>query len=292
MNEPDKLQAVQDILASQPETDADGSQDASDADRQDEEAVVDGGTDSGPGEVDQQEPDEPESLEADAEGDEGDFDAVALKDIAERLNLDAADLYDVDIPLGKGESVTLGELKDAFKEYGPVKEAQEKIAAQKDEYERSIMQTRAELNGILAVIPPELRQAILENGRQYNANWETNQREQALEAIPEWKDPDQLAKDRDAIVDVGAEYGFSAAEMQYTNDARTLRMLRDFTRLKAQVAEMNAAAKTKRKAPSAPGKQNTRRLTQRRLKDALANAKSSTDMREKRQAVQYLIGNK
>lgn len=291
MNEPDKLQAVQDILASQPEADVDGSANESEPAGQDQEVHDDGGTESRDGEVHGQEPDEPEGVEADTEADAADDAAVALKDVAERLNLEAADLYDVEIPLGKGEAVTLGELKDAFKEYGPVKEAQEKIASQKDEYERSIMQTRAELNGILAVIPPELRQSILESGRQYNANWETQQREQALEAMPEWKDPDQLAKDRDAIVDVGAEYGFSAAEMQYTNDARTLRMLRDFTRLKAQVAEMNAAAKTKRKAPSAPGKQNTRRLTQRRLKDALANAKSSTDFREKQKAVQYLIGN-
>ena len=290
MNEQgEKLQQVKDLLAAESEADIDGSQDAGEPVGQDQEDHDDGGDGPQPSELDEQESIEPEGVEDDAEADETDDAAVALKDIAERLNLDAADLYDVEVPLGKGESTTLGELKDAFKEYGPIQEAKEQLDKQRDEYERSIMQTRAELNGILAVIPPELRQSVIENGRQYNTQWETTQREQVLEVIPEWKDPDKLAKDRDAIVSVGAEYGFSEPEMQYTNDARTLRMLRDFTRLKAEVAEMKTAAKTKRKAPTAPGKQNTRRLTQRRLKDALANAKSSTDMREKRKAVSYLM---
>ena len=293
MNEQaEKLQQVKDLLATESEANLDGSEDEGQPVGQDQEGDADGGVGPQPGELDEQEHDEPESVEDVAASDEADDAAVTLKDLAERLNLEAADLYDVDIPLGKGESTTLGELKDAFKEYGPVQEAREAIDKQRDEYERSIMQTRAELNGILAIIPPELRQAVIENGRQYNSQWETTQREQVLEAIPDWKDPDKLAKDRDAIVSVGAEYGFSEPEMQYTNDARTLRMLRDFTRLKAEVAEMKAAAKTKRNAPTAPGKQNTRRLTQRRLKDALANARQSSDMGEKRKAVQYLMQSK
>ena len=258
------------------------------------QAEPDGGTDSGPGELDEQEPDPIQGMEAPAEEDpeeDPDGDPVTIRELADQLSLDPSELYDVEIPLGKGESVTLGEMKDAFKEYGPLVEARETLDRERDEYQRSIMQTRAELNGILAVIPPELRQAVVANGQQYNANWETQQREQVLEAIPEWKDPDNLAKDRDAIVNVGAEYGFSAAEMQYTQDSRTLRMLRDFSRMKSQLADMQTAAKRTRGKPNAPGKQNTRKLTKRRLNEALGRAKQSSDMSDKRKAVSYLIGN-
>ena len=292
MDDGNQLQAVKDILVAQSEPDTDGSEAVSEAPGDDAQAEPVERDDSGPGELDSAEPVEPEGVEATAEAEApGDDAAVALQDVAERLGLDAADLYDIEVPLGKGESTTLGELKDAFKEYGPVKDAQEKIQSQKDEYERSIMQSRAELNGILAVIPPELRQAVIDNGRQYNTQWEKTQRDQVLEAIPEWKQADQLQKDRDAIVAIGAQYGFSEPEMQYTNDARTLRMLRDFTRMKAQLDEANSAAKVKRQAPSAPGKQNTRRLTKRRLDNALSSAKSSSDPRDKQKAISYLIGN-
>lgn len=285
----DTLQQVKDILASQSEPDTDRGEDASSAGGEDAQAPDVGRDGSGPGELGEQATDEPEGLEDDTEGESPDDIAATLKDVSERLGLDVAELYDVEIPLGKGESVTLGELKDNYKDVGPVQEAKQKLAEERDKYERSIMQTRAELNGILAVIPPELREAVVQSGRQYNSQWETTQREQVLEAIPEWREADQLQKDRDAIVAIGAEYGFSEPEMQYTNDARTLRMLRDFTRMKAQLDEMRTAAKTQRNAPAKSGKQNTRRLTKRRLENALASARSSSDMGEKRKAVQYLM---
>ena len=291
MNEPNTLEAVKDILATAATPDADGSADEGPTDGDDAQALHHGGDDSRPGELDEPQPDEFASLEEDAPQHEDDDAAVTLKDLSEKLGLESADMYDLEVPMGKGEAATLGELKDAYKEYGPVKEAKEQIQAQRAEYERSIMQTRAELNGILAVIPPELRQAALDSGRQYNTQWEKTQREQVLEAIPEWKQADALQKDRDAIVAIGADYGFSEPEMQYTNDARTLRMLRDFSRMKSELEAAKSAAKVKRQAPGAPGKQNTRRLTKRRLENALSSAKSSSDPREKQKAISYLIGN-
>lgn len=289
------IEAVKDILQAASGGDPERSESESEGERAElpEEHAV--GDDSGPGELDSPERDAADDVEEVAEADEAegdDIEPVTISSLASELNLDPREVYDIEVPMGKGNApMTIGQLKDAFKETGPLVEARAKLDEQKDDYEQSIMRTRAELNGIMSVIPQELRQQVIEAGRQYNANWENQQREQVLEAIPDWKDPDVLAKDRDAIVDAGAQYGFSKAEMQYTTDSRTLRMLRDFARMKSRIADMEASGKRERAKPNAPGKQATRKLTKRRLQQRLAQAKASTDMGDKRQAVSYLIGN-
>ena len=40
----------------------------------------------------------------------------ALQDVAAAAGIDVKDLYSIDIPLGDGESFTLGEIKDRFKD--------------------------------------------------------------------------------------------------------------------------------------------------------------------------------
>ena len=257
-----------------------------------------GGIHEGTGDTDISDNDAAAGLEDDTAGEEeadteGNDEPVTLKDLAEQLQLETADLYDVDISLGKGEAVTLGELKDAYKEYGPVKEAREKVEADRDAYERSLMKTRAEINAIVNAIPEAMRENIIRAGRERNAMWEKEQQKAVLEAIPEWQDSDKRASDRDRIVAAGAEYGFSEAEITFTQDARTLRMLRDFTRMKAEIADAKAAAKQgQRGKPGKPSKPASRRLTKKRLSERISAAKASGDMGDKRAVVRDLLGRK
>ena len=113
-----------------------------------------------------------------------------------------------------------------------------------------------------------------------------------LEAVPEWQDTDARAKDRESIVALGRDYGFSEAEIEFTQDARTLKMLRDHARAVNRIAEMESAAKVKRDAPGAPGKQNTNKVTQRKLADRIRKAKASPRIEDKRSVVQHLLNGK
>ena len=59
------------------------------------------------------------------------------------------------------------------------------------------------------------------------------QRSKLIEAIPDFGDPQKAAKVRDAIVDIGSEYGFSQEELANVADARAIVALHDLLKLKA-----------------------------------------------------------
>lgn len=294
MEQVNKVEAIKGILneASPAEPVQSDSEDSGDA----VPAQVDGGDDSRSESMDSEEPNDLQSVEDDSEaapGADTDDDlesGVTLSELAAKINLSPADLYDVEVPLGKGEVMTLGELKDQAKEMGSVVDMRDKVTAEREDHELAVMRTRSEINGILRAIPEDIRAQVVEAGRAFTSGWEKEQRQAVSEAIPEWENPDVLAKDRDMIVSVGAEYGFSKPEMEYTQDARTLRMLRDFTRLRGEIEGMRAAAKVVRAKPGAPGKQNQRTLTKRKLAAALGEARASKDVGVKRDAIKQLLG--
>lgn len=294
MEQVNKVEAIKGIL-----NEADPVEPVQGDDKDSRDAVpeaIDGGDHSRSEPVDSQESDPIDGVEDDPEAAPGadtadDLDAgVTLAELAAKINLEPADLYDIEVPLGKGETMTLGQLKDQAKEYGSVDEMKQKITAEREDHELAVMRTRSEINGILRAIPEDIRAQVVEAGRAFSTGWEREQREQVIQAIPDWSDPDVLAKDRDSIVAVGAEYGFSKPEMEYTQDARTLRMLRDFTRLRSEIEGMRSAAKANRAKPGAPGKQNKRTLTKRKLASALGEARASKDVGVKRDAIKQLLG--
>jgi hypothetical protein len=221
---------------------------------------------------------------------EGEESAVTVKGLAEKLGLEAKDIYEgLEIPLGDDHVVTLGEWKDRVNALADIDGERESVATQRAEYERNVMQTKQELNAIIQLIPAEQRQAILDRARGQVEAYETEQKMQVLHQIPEWKDQDTMAKDRARIVEMGSEYGFSEQEITYTQDARTVKMLNDFMRLRERVKEAEKAAKAKpgevKKSPAG----NKNRRTNRRLSEVIHGAKQSKDVRTKEAAVSELI---
>ena len=214
--------------------------------------------------------------DTETEGDAG-SEEVSLAEIAKELGVDTADLYEARISLGGDESVSLGELKDNYKEMGPVAEAQQRLDQDKDDLERTLMRTRAELQAMMQIVPDDMRQALIQRSQVHAEQWEHKQEKQVLEAIPTWKDPVVREQDRVAIVDVGREYGFSEAEITYTRDARTQRLLRDFAKARQQIADSKAAAKKVPGKPNAPTRDRSGKFKQgksTRLRKAMARAKA------------------
>ncbi len=220
----------------------------------------------------------------------GDGDTATLGKLAEHLGLDPADLYDVEIPIGEGVTATLGQLKDEFKDYGPAKEYQATLERERGDFERQTLQTRSELNAILNVIPEHMRAAVINEAQSRNTSWVKEQEDAVLEAIPSWSDVDKRSSDRDLIVQYGAEYGFSEAEITYTQDHRTLRALRDAAVNKRELESMRAAAKTQPGTPSAPGKaRGTTKST--KLSQLLKTGKAEATMQGKAAVVSQLLRN-
>lgn len=216
--------------------------------------------------------------------------AITVKDIAEKLGVDPADLYDgLEIPLGDGERVTLGEWKDRVKALQAVDVERDQVETQRQQYERDVARTRAELNQIVQMIPEQAREQLLARARQNQAQYEKEQWEAVVTAIPKWKEsPESFAADRASIVKIGAEYGFSEPEITYTQDARAVRLLHDFLRLRERIEKQNVSAKQTAAQINRSAKGKTR-SSSRRLAEAIRGAKESKDLRSKEAVVAELI---
>lgn len=299
----ERVSFVQQLLAGE-EGEPERDQDDSDSNSGDETPGTDSGDDTTP------EPDDiaalfdTDGVEDDTEGAPGDDlegadghdpeegHSITVKDLAGKLGIEAKDLYDeLTIPLGDGETTTLGEWKDRVKSLRDLDSERTEVTDKRNELEKTLLQTRSEMNNLLSVIPPEMREQMVGMAQDKTRVYQQEQEQAVLEAIPAWKDQDNMAKDRGGIVNMGSEYGFSEQEITYTQDARTLRMLHDFLRLRERVGAMETAAKRKPGQPNGPGKSKTQTRKSRKLADAIYAAKQSPDRRKAESVVSHLLRN-
>lgn len=292
------IQQISELIRGQDANEKPGETD-SQSDGKAIQANNDGGDDARTGAVDQPESNGPESIQDDSEIDAQATDEggsaedipVTLSTLAEHLGIESADLYEVEIPVGNGESVSLSELKDNFKEYGPANEYSAKIKEREETLEKQLLQTRSELSRLMSFVPENVRNSMIEAARDSQQAWEKDQHNAVLEAVPEWKDSDARASDRDAIVGMLSEYGFSAQEVGYTQDARTLRFMRDAMRDRKRLAELETAAKKQPGRASAPGKSGRQTSSKKRLAALLQRGKQAHSMQAKSAVVSELIRN-
>ena len=281
------IAAIKEILAGD---DVQPGESESKDDRPEIQAGDDGRDDSGTGELHQQEPAPVEGVQdAPEEGEAEDDAPVTLKELAAHLELEPGDVYEVEIPLGKGETTTLGEMKDAYKEYGDVHEYRKTIETRESDMERDLLATRAHLNRVMSMLPPENAQQIIRHADEATKAWQREQKELVLETIPSWSDTTKRQADRQAINEHGAQYGFSVEEMEYTHDARMLRYMHDFAQLRQEVDAMRTGAKKQTVTGDAP-KRKAGSTKQRKLAQAIRRAKESTNVADKRSVVSQLIG--
>jgi hypothetical protein len=237
--------------------------------------------------------------DTDETGSEGDSEAagteepsITVKDLAEKLGIEAKDLYeDLHIPTGDGESITLGEFKDRVKELQQLDTVKQDFEDREAKHNREVMAQQAELNQLLSMIPDDQRQQLVQAAGQRHHDYVAQQQNKVLEVIPEWKDPDTLARDRDAIIKLGNDYGFSSDEITYTHDSRTLLMVRDMVRLRERLANADPGSKRQDKAKAGkPGKGQTKRKSG-KLAQAIRGAKESSDPRAGQAVVSELLRN-
>ena len=292
-NEGTAVEQISALLGGQ-EPDAPAPDDTPETEHQDDGVV--GGEQSGAEQNVQGESDAHMAQDTEEEqdtDDSGNAEPVTVAGLAEQLGIDAKDLYDeLVIPLpdsAGGGSITLGEFKDRIPELRDLDTARAEHQEATREYEKGQLRDRALLNQMLAMMGDQAK-PLYEKAAQDLESWQAQQRDLLIDAIPGWQDPDTLARDRDAILKVGAEYGFSEEEMAYTQDARTVRMLKDFADMRAEKDAAKAISKRSKAKPGRPGRPN-RNGKNGALATALAKAKQSKDIGDKAEGVAAILRN-
>lgn len=190
-------------------------------------------------------------LELDLADEDGAIDADKL---ADALGVERKDLYNLKVGIGNGESATLGELKDAFKQTKQIQLERDEWDTHREDAHAELIEAQRHIVETLALIPPEKIPPAL---RQLQANQRASyiQKERTLlyNAMPEWRDPAARMRDQEAIGVLVGRYGISSAELGATVDHRHWRILKDFQVLKS-AAE---SARAKRIADAQAGRNDS-----------------------------------
>jgi hypothetical protein len=186
---------------------------------------------------------------------------ATVQEAAERLGIDAADLYKLTITTGDGETVTLGDLKDAHQSRQAAERETAQRAAALDERETAIIAEQrlwAEMGDTLAqAITPEQRTALKERLDQRDAQ----ERRLMVQAMPEMADPNTFAQFRDDAMQLLTDYGYKPHEV-VVGDHRQLLILRDLMRAKKRLKDL-ASFKPRTEPPQSKKPQGRGRTSNR-----------------------------
>lgn len=158
--------------------------------------------------------------------------------------LDLKQLYKTEVHVDNGEetlTVTVGELKDMYRELHQVKNTRSETETARDEFAREQMIARQEFDAMVALLPQD---AVTDEFRE-----QTRERMQAhlgaetaklMRIVPEWGDPQAAADDHRLIAKHAANYGFSADEIAMISDHRMVKYLLDNARKEQRLGEVVA----------------------------------------------------
>jgi hypothetical protein len=177
-----------------------------------------------------------------------------LKGLANRLEIDVKELYGLEIPMpGEGESITLGELKDQAHEFSTVKQRQEKLEDERISHQNDVLRSRQELSALVNLLP-EIPQELQQQAGAMQQQHLQQEQARLLEVLPEWRDANTFAADREIISNTVAEYGFNDADMSAVTDHRLIKLLHDYGKLRQRMAQAQETAQRVDKSPKKPAK--------------------------------------
>jgi len=215
-------------------------------DRADESGHESGGDHSAPGSG------------SDSEADDAPY---TLKELAAKLEVPAKALYDLVIPLGDGESATLGEIKDMAK---AGQAAQAELADLQDgltDRENELLRGRIELAEIAQAMGPNLPPAARQALAQRRAAHMEQQQAAMLRAIPQWANEKVYAADSAVMLDFVKQYGFNARDMESIGDHKLVKLIYDVSKSWAKARALKLGqTPTDARQITAPGAKRTQSL--------------------------------
>lgn len=178
--------------------------------------------------------------------DEGEAKPVTLSDIAETLELDSKDLYEIEIPIGSGdEAVSLGTLKDSHKELLKLNASRASYDEHRTQSENELLVSRRQVAQLIHMGQSAglLNDSILADIDNIHATNLQRERSALMSAIPEWSDPTTRDNDFNDIVEVLGEYGIQRNEIEQSIDSRLVKFVHDMTKRLKAVKAAKAAGK-------------------------------------------------
>lgn len=197
--------------------------------------------------------DEDADLETDdaTETDESDeVEAYKLENLAEKLGVEAEDVYSIEVPIADGESVTISELKDAYKDVEAINTERETLEHTRVTQQNEQLAARDQITKLVSLlgdqVPDELWQAV----EQIQGQEVAKAGESMLAAIPDWKEPAAVKADMTAMGEHLEPYGFKAEDLGRVMDSRLMVYIRDNMRKE----KLGKEAKAKLAASKKPAK--------------------------------------
>lgn len=199
----------------------------------------------------------------------------ALKDLAERLGVSDADLYDVEVPMPNGKPVKLGALKDAHGKQADLEVRELQFAERVNKQEAEWTRAQTELSELLSMVDPKaIKPELQQRVRDKVAADVARERKRVLEVIPEWQDQTVREAELGVMVDYLKDFGIHETFLTATMNHKLFRMVRAATLQKQRIERALAKVETVRK-PSTTGKSTAGNGAARKPSASKPNSRSS-----------------
>lgn len=185
-----------------------------------------------------------------------------LNELAERLGVEVATLYDLEINMGdNAEPVTLGALKDAQAAASSLTNDRLEFEEERATYETELRQNQQDLADVIQALPrAALTNELLQKIGRHREQAEKRERALTLKSIPSWSDKAKETADREVMAAHLASFGYPEGALEAMFDHRTLSLVRDAAlrkqRVDAALQDVRQVRETGHGTSSRPGKDN------------------------------------
>lgn len=191
-----------------------------------------------------------------------------LADLAETLGLEVKDLYEIAVPFDTGnneaETRTLGEIKDAISDRDSFEVDRLTWEEDRQKAEAKILRSNQELQELVSMLPRSaLSQDLLEKVARKRARLMETEEKLTRDAIPTWVDDQVETRDREAMSEHLADYGFPANYLDQVIDHRTLKYIRDNMLRQKRIERALEQVKTVKRPGHSPSKPTEKTQTKR-----------------------------
>ena len=161
---------------------------------------------------------------------------VSMDHIAGELEVDAKDLYEMEIPMGRGqEAISLGEMKDQYLEFKGKHERLLNVDLEESNLRASQVKAHGDLSNLMELLPQgaldERYMAEVKRQTSARAGIET---QKLLEVLPDWANPISYKEAKNNMSSMVQEYGLTGKDLDNVMDHRWIIMINDLAKLKAE----------------------------------------------------------
>jgi len=163
----------------------------------------------------------------------------SLDELAQGLNVDVADLYEIQIPLGGDqEPITLGALKDLGKAGSQINLDRIEFEETRTKFESEQRKAAQDFAELVAALPQKaVTQDLIDKIHAQRAAFQEREERLTATVIPAWSDPVVRERERSAMSEYLDEFGFPGGFLETVIDHRTQALIRDAALRKQRLSQ-------------------------------------------------------